>query len=78
MNEKYALIIANTNYTDTKLATLAAPGKDAQAFAEILKAPDLSAFDEVSTLINKPEPTTRRAIAQFFLSRKPDDLLYRS
>lgn len=75
MSGKFALIIANSDYTDPKLAKLTAPGKDAEAFATILKAPDVSAFDEVSTLINQTEPTARRAIAKFFANRKPDDLL---
>ncbi len=75
MSGKYALIIASTEYTDAKLAGLAAPGKDAQAFAEILKAQDLCAFDEVNVLINESEAASRRAIARFFADKKPDDLI---
>ena len=33
MSGKYALIIANTEYTDPGLAQLSAPGKDANSLA---------------------------------------------
>jgi caspase domain-containing protein len=75
VSEKYALVIANTEYSDSRLAKLTAPGKDAEAFAEVLRAPDVSAFDQVDVLLNQPEAASRRAIAKFFANRKPDDLL---
>ncbi len=75
MSAKLALIIANIDYADPKLAKLTAPSKDAEAFAAILKAADLAAFDDVTTIINGPEPIARRSIAKFFSGRQPDDLL---
>ena len=75
MSGKSALIISNSDYSDPKLAKLTAPTKDAEALAEVLKAPDLAAFDEVTTLLNEPESVARRAIAKFFVDRKSDDLL---
>ncbi len=75
MSAKWALVIANTEYADPKLAKLTAPGKDAEAFAGILKAPDLAAFDEVLTVLDGSESVARRAIAKFFASRQLDDLL---
>ena len=75
MSSKYALIIANSEYTDPKLAQLSAPGKDAEAFAQLLKAPDLASFDQVITLINHTSYEARSAIARFLRDKKPEDLL---
>ncbi len=75
MITKYALIIANTEYKDPKLAKLAAPANDAEALARVLQSPELAAFEEVKTLINETEPKTRRTIAEFFVNRHTDDLL---
>ncbi len=75
MSGKYALIIANTQYSDPRLAQLTAPGKDAEAFAKLLKAPDLACFDEVITLVNRSSYDARRAIARFFAEKKSEDLL---
>jgi uncharacterized caspase-like protein len=75
MSGKFALIIANTEYTDSGLAQLTAPGKDAEDFARVLKDHDIGAFDNVNILLNQPEPVVREAIDEFFDLKKPDDLL---
>src|SRR5688572_7706956 len=75
MSEKFALIIANTEYTDPGLAQLTAPGKDAEDFARVLKAPGIGGFDKVTTLINEDATTARESIDEFFTQKKPDDLL---
>jgi caspase domain-containing protein/extracellular solute-binding protein (family 5) len=75
MSSKFALVIANTEYQDASFAKLTAPGKDAEEFAQILKAPELAAFDDVQVLLNEGEGKTRRSIAHFFAERKPADLL---
>jgi uncharacterized caspase-like protein len=75
MSEKYALIIANTEYTDPGLAQLTAPGKDAEDFARVLKDQEIGAFDDVNIILNQPEPIVRGAIDEFFDQKKPDDLL---
>jgi formylglycine-generating enzyme required for sulfatase activity len=75
MSGKYALIIANTEYTDPGLAQLTAPGKDAEDFAHVLNAPDIAAFDKVSIFTNENVFTLNEAIEGFFSERKPDDLL---
>jgi hypothetical protein len=72
---KYALIIANTDYSDPGLAKLNAPGKDAQDFARVLKAKDIGAFDDITIVENESEPAVRDAIDIFFSMKKPDDLL---
>ncbi|HEU0292218.1 MAG TPA: caspase family protein [Anaerolineales bacterium] len=75
MTSKFALVIANTEYQDTRLAKLTAPSKDAEEFAHILGGPELAAFDDVQVLLNEGEGKIRRAIARFFTERKRDDLL---
>jgi hypothetical protein len=75
MSGKFALIIANTEYIDPKLAELTAPGKDAEEFARVLGSPDIADFDEVKTLFNKDVFSVNLAIDDFFALKKPDDLL---
>jgi formylglycine-generating enzyme required for sulfatase activity len=75
MSGKYALIIGNTEYMDSGLAQLTAPGKDAEDFARVLKDREIGAFDEVVTLVNENAANLSEAIEGFFLDKKPDDLL---
>ena len=75
MSSKFALIIGNTEYIDSGLAQLTAPGKDVEDFARILKDQDICAFDDVNILLNQPEYIVRETIDEFFDQRKPDDLL---
>lgn len=75
MSGKYALIIGNTEYTDSGLAQLTAPGKDAEEFARVLKDQTICAFDDVKILMNEPEYAVRGTIDEFFDQKKPDDLL---
>ena len=75
MASKFALIIANTEYTDPGLAQLTAPGKDAQEFARVLDSPELGAFDDVIILLNENESKVSETIDYFFSLKKPDDLL---
>jgi formylglycine-generating enzyme required for sulfatase activity len=75
MSGKYALIIANTEYTDPGLAQLSAPGEDAVDLARVLRSPDICGFDDVQVLLNESEPNIRQAIESFLSDRKPPDLL---
>lgn len=75
MSPKYALIIANTDYSDAGLAKLSAPGRDAEELARVLKSPDICAFDDVNVLLNQPDAVVRDRIDAFFDQKKPDDLL---
>ncbi len=75
MSAKYALIIANTDYTDPGLAKLSAPGRDAEEFARVLKSQDICGFENVNVLLNQSEPAVRDTIDAFFDQKKPDDLL---
>ncbi|MGZ9166361.1 MAG: caspase family protein, partial [Anaerolineales bacterium] len=75
MSGKFALIIANTEYTDPGLAQLTAPGKDAKDFGRVLDSPEIGAFDDVITLVNENASKVNEAIDYFFSLKKPDDLL---
>ena len=75
MSGKYALIIGNTEYTDSGLAQLTAPSKDADAFARVLKDQEIGAFDKVNVLVNESSVSVIEAIDEFFDQKKPDDML---
>jgi hypothetical protein len=75
MSGKFALIVANTEYADTGLAKLSAPGKDAEDLARVLKDQNICAFDDVRIVLNQPEHIVRRAIEVYFSERKPSDLV---
>ena len=72
---KYALIIGNNKYDDSKLAGLKTPAADSQALAKILDDQTIGSFDEVTPLINQTETQVRRAISTFLTNKKPDDLV---
>lgn len=72
---KYALIIANTEYTDSSLAQLSAPGKDAEEFARVLKDKEIGAFDDIKVLLNESQSIANEAIDDLFAQKRPDDLL---
>ena len=69
-----ALIVATYAYDDPGLTRLRAPGRDADALAEVLADPDIGGF-EVETVVNQPWHQVSLAVARFFQKRKPDDLL---
>jgi len=73
---KYALIIANSEYTDPKLEKLSAPSKDAEKFARVLEDTGIGAFDNVTVLINRSLNDVRNAINDLFENeKKTEDLL---
>jgi uncharacterized caspase-like protein len=75
MTGKYALIIGNTEYSDSGLAQLTAPGRDAEDFARVLKDQAICGFDDVKLVMNQPEHVVRGMIDEFFDQKKTDDLL---
>jgi formylglycine-generating enzyme required for sulfatase activity len=75
MSGKYALIIANTEYTDPGLAQLTAPGKDAKEFGRVLDSPEICAFDDVVILFNETASKVSESIDYFLSNRKQEDLL---
>ena len=75
MSQKFALIIANSEYSDPGLSQLSAPVRDAENFARVLQSPNICAFDDVITLLNQPVSIVSEAIDEFFEQKKIDDLL---
>ena len=75
MAGKFALIIGNSRYEDSSLSRLSAPDLDVQGLEEVLKAPDIGHFDEVTTLLNEGCASVRKAMARFYDQRQRDDLL---
>ncbi len=73
-NTRNALIIANHEYVDDGLSRLRAPAHDAESLGEVLRSPDIGAFD-VRILLNAPAHEATLAVEEFFADRAPDDLL---
>ncbi|GAA1332967.1 hypothetical protein GCM10009647_073930 [Streptomyces sanglieri] len=73
MGRRLALLIATYDYQDTGLRQLTAPAHDAEAFADVLRDPDIAGF-EVTTLINKPLQQVGEAIGDLYRDRRRDDL----
>lgn len=75
MPKKHALLIANTEYRDGKLSSLAHPGLAYAELADALKDPARGAFSQVETLVNSNLSHVLNTLDRFF-SRKPvDDIL---
>lgn len=72
---KYALIIGNDQYEDSKLSRLKTPIEDARELAKILSDKKIGNFDEIASLLNKGTSEIRRAISVFLKEKKPDDLV---
>jgi hypothetical protein len=74
MSKKYALIIGNSEYQDLGLSQLPTPSQDAQGLAEVLRDPDIGAFDGVNIVLDQTADKIMEAIDDFFDQRKADDL----
>ncbi len=75
MGRRLALIVGNADYQDPKLARLVAPTEDVRSLAEVLRNPQIGAFDDVATLLNETGANIRKAVSLFFLRKDRDDLL---
>lgn len=71
---RLALIVASSEYRDPTLQRLRAPGRDAEALAEVLGDPAIGAFD-LRTLLNLPSNELLCGIAEFCADSRPTDLL---
>jgi len=75
MGRKLALIIGNTEYTDSRFSTLSTPEEDVTSLAAVLKDPGIGAFDELEPLINQEEKIVSRTVEKFFANKSREDLL---
>ncbi|GAA2212085.1 hypothetical protein GCM10009850_075470 [Nonomuraea monospora] len=73
MSRRLALLVATYEYADAGLSGLTAPAHDAEAFAAVLRDPEIAGF-EVTTLINEPHHRVGEAIGDFYRDRRRDDL----
>ena len=71
---RYALIVANSRYSDATLTQLEAPAHDARSLANVLSAPGIGDFD-VTTLADEPAPAVMQGIEDFFDGRRREDLV---
>lgn len=72
--KRSALIVATSDYHDTRLTKLDGPGHDAEALSTVLANAEIGGF-EVSLALNSPVDTLRRTLESFFTGRARDDLL---
>ena len=73
MGARLALLIATTEHQDVGLRKLTSPGADAEAFAEVLRNPDIAGFD-VKVMVNEPHYRVGEEIAALYQDRRRDDL----
>jgi hypothetical protein len=71
---RYALVVANDQYSDPGMRRLLAPAEDAAALADTLADPSIGGF-QVRVLHNESAQSIRLAVEDFFADRDPQDLL---
>src|SRR5215472_3779965 len=69
-----ALIVASYEFEDPSLRRLRAPGRDADALAQVLKDPLIGDFG-VHKMLNEPGHVIGESVEEFFSDRAPGDLL---
>lgn|GEM_PF-6485294 len=74
MAAKRALLIANSAYSDARLADLAAPTGDVDRLSGVLADPAIGAY-EVGTLVDRSYSDSIKEIDRFFRSAGFDDML---
>lgn len=75
MGGRYALLIGNSDYSNSMFNKLKSPGSDVRGLCAVLEHKDIGAFDKVEVLHESTEVEIRRKIDVFFSRRSPDDLL---
>src|SRR6185503_1905297 len=75
MPKKHALILANTEYRDAKLAPLSAPGQGYGDLADAMKDPARGAFSQVEILLNGNLSQILHSLDRFFSRRPAEDFL---
>ena len=73
-SRRSALIVATSEYRDSRLAALEGPGEDAEALRTVLANREIGGFD-VRVALNSRVDTLRRTLEGFFADRARDDLL---
>ena len=73
-NHFFALIIAASEYDDTRLQQLRSPAADARAKEEVLHDPQIGDY-QIDSLLNQPSYNVNEAIEEFFADRSRGDQL---
>ena len=72
--DRFALLVASSQYTDATLTRLHAPVHDVAALEAVLGAPEIGDFS-VTSLVDRPSAVVAQEIEAFFDGRRRDDLL---
>lgn len=72
---RFALVVGNSSYSDSRLAKLRTPEADVRGLSSVLSDPTIGKFDDVIVLVDSSETVVRRQIARFFANRLSSDLL---
>ncbi|MEH0974590.1 caspase family protein [Micromonospora sp. CPCC 205546] len=72
---RHALIIANGVYAEKEFDDLPGTVRDADSLREVLKDPEIGAFDTVTVLRNRPIRDIGLAVAKHFGEGRPEDVL---
>ena len=72
--QRSALIVATSEYKDSRLTPLEGPGHDAEALRTVLANAEIGGFD-VQLALNSSVDLLRRTLESFFANRGRDDLL---
>jgi DivIVA domain-containing protein len=73
-SNRFALLVASSEYNDTRLRRLRSPAADAYALGEVLRDPRIGGY-ALDELINEPTHATYEAIEDFFKDRELSDQL---
>src|SRR5260370_28430616 len=75
MSRRIALLIGTSEYLDSDFRRLVKPSADVDAFAQVLRSPNIGDFDEVIVKKNERCQPIREAIDALFIGRDPADLI---
>jgi YVTN family beta-propeller protein len=73
VGRRQALLIATYDHEDPTLRRLTSPAADVESLAEVLRNPEIAAFD-VTVLVNEPHHRVGAAVADLYRDRRRDDL----
>lgn len=75
MSSKFALIIGNSTYGDSRLSQLQAPKTDVASLSRVLSDLTIGNFENIVQLVDEPLSVVQKEIARFFRHKKRSDLL---
>jgi len=73
-DQRFALLLAVSQYADPELRRLRAPAADAVALRDLLADPEVGAF-AVTSVFDERAQAMRLAVEEFLTDRRPDDVI---